>query len=309
MGPHRRHVVVAVLAGLALLVAGCGDSDSDEETSGGGQAKETITIGAFNFSESAILAAIYEGALENEGFTVTVRPNLGSREIVAPALERGEINLYPGYAATELEFFNNNAGEASPDAQATVAKLRSALEPKGVTALDPSPAVDSNAFAVTTETAAKYNLKKLSDLAPVAGQLVLGGPPECPTRPFCAAGLEKTYGIKFKEFKQLDAGGPLSKSALDNHDVDVALIFSSDGAIAAKGYVVLEDDKHLQNADNVVPVITTKVASDDARKVLNRVSAALTTEDLVTLNKRADLDKEDASVLADGWLKDHGFTK
>jgi osmoprotectant transport system substrate-binding protein len=308
MGSHRRQVVAALFVGLALLAAGCGD-DSDEETTGGGEAKETISIGAFNFSESAIIASIYEGALEAEGFTVTVRPNLGSREVVAPALERGEINLYPGYAATELEFFNKSAGEASPDAQATVEKLRTVLEPKGITALDPSPAVDSNAFAVTKETATKYNLKKLSDLAPVADELVLGGPPECPTRPFCAAGLEKTYGIKFKEFKQLDAGGPLSKSALDNHDVDVALIFSSDGAIAAKGYVVLEDDKKLQNADNVVPIMTAKSATDDARKVLNRVSAALTTEDLTALNKRADLDKEDPSVLADGWLKEHGFTK
>ena len=308
MGSHRRHVVGALLVVLALVVAGCGDDDSGEETAGG-QARDTITIGAFNFTESAILAAIYEGALEAQGFTVTVRPNLGNREVVAPALERGEINLYPGYAATELEFFNKSAGEATPDAQATVEKLRGHLEPKGLTALDPSPAIDANAFAVTRATAERYNLRKLSDLAPVANQLVLGGPPECPTRPFCALGLEQTYGIKFKEFKQLDAGGPLSKSALDNGDVDVALIFSSDGAIAAKGYVVLEDDKKLQNADNVVPIMTARSATDDVRSVLNRVSAALTTEDLTQMNKRAEIDKEDPSVLADGWLKEHGFTR
>ncbi|HEV3400900.1 MAG TPA: ABC transporter substrate-binding protein [Acidimicrobiales bacterium] len=307
MGSHRRHVVGALLVVLALVVAGCGDDD--EEETAGGQARDTITIGAFNFTESAILAAIYEGALEADGFTVTVRPNLGSREVVAPALERGEISLYPGYAATELEFFNKSAGEASPDAQATVEKLRGHLEPKGLTALDPSPAIDANAFAVTRETAQRYNLKTLSDVAAVANQLVLGGPPECPTRPFCALGLESTYGIKFKEFKQLDAGGPLSKSALDNGDVDVALIFSSDGAIAAKGYVVLEDDKKLQNADNVVPIMTARSATDDVRSVLNRVSAALTTEDLTQMNKRAELDKEDPSVLAEGWLKEHGFTR
>jgi osmoprotectant transport system substrate-binding protein len=308
MGSRRRHVVVALLAGLALLAAGCGDDDADE-TTGGGEARETITIGAFNFSESAILAAIYEGALEAEGFTVTVRPNLGSREVVAPALERGEINLYPGYAATELEFFNKGAGEASPDPQATVQRLRTHLEPKGITALDASPAIDANAFAVTRATAERYNLRKLSDLAPVAGQLVLGGPPECPTRPFCALGLEQTYGIKFREFKQLDAGGPLSKSALERGDVDVALIFSSDGAIPARGFVVLEDDKKLQNADNVVPIITTRAATDDVRRVLNRVSAALTTEELTQMNKRAELDKEDPSVLAEGWLRENGFTR
>ncbi|MDQ4069421.1 MAG: ABC transporter substrate-binding protein [Actinomycetota bacterium] len=288
-------------------MAGCGD-DSDEET-GGGQTADTITIGAFNFSESAILAAIYEGALEAQDHIVTVRPNLGNREVVAPALERGEINLYPGYAATELEFYNKGAGEASPDVEATVQRLRAVLEPKELTALEPSPAVDANAFAVTRETAQRYNLRTLSDLAPVAGDLVLGGPPECPTRPFCALGLEQTYGIRFKEFKQLDAGGPLSKAALEGGDVDVALIFSSDGAIAARNFVVLEDDKKLQNADNVVPIISTETATDDVRQVLNRVSAALTTEDLTEMNKRAEIDKEDPTLLAEEWLREHGFAR
>jgi osmoprotectant transport system substrate-binding protein len=266
-----------------------------------------VTIGGLNFSESSILASIYEGALKAEGIKVTVRPNLGSREIVAPALERGEIDLYPGYAATDLEFYNQGAGEATPDAQATVDKLRLRLTAKNITALEPSPAVNANAFAVTKATADRYSLKKLSDLAPVAGELRLGGPPECPTRPFCAAGLEKTYGIVFKEFKALDTGGPLSKTALEKGDVDVALIFSSDGAIPDKGFVVLEDDRNLQNADNVVPIIRTGALTDQARQVLNRVSAALTTDDLVQLNKRADVDKEDPEVLAKDWLKEHGF--
>ncbi|MFN2608509.1 MAG: ABC transporter substrate-binding protein [Acidimicrobiales bacterium] len=303
----HRHLVGTVAAGLALVAAGCGGS-AKTSTGVGGASKGTMTIGAFNFSESAILADMYEGALKKEGFTVTVRPNLGSREVVEPALERGDIQMYPGYAATELEFVNKAAGEASPDANATVAKLRARLEPKGITALDPSPALDANAFAVTKATAAKYNLTKLSDLAPVASQLVLGGPPECPTRPFCQAGLVKTYGLNFKDFKPLDAGGPLSKAALDDGTVQVALIFSSDGAIAAKGYVVLDDDKHLQNADNVVPVIKTASATAEARTVLNKVSAALTTADLAQLNKRADVDKEDPETLAADWLKQHGFT-
>jgi len=304
MGSHRRHVLGALVVGLALVVAGCGDSDGT-----GGDSKDTVTIGAFNFSESAILAGIYEGALEAEGFAVTVRSNLGNREVVYPALERDEIDLYPGYAATELEFVNKAAGEATPDAKATVEKLRERLAPKGLTALEPSEAIDANAFAVTKATADKFNLKKLSDLALVAGQLTLGGPPECPTRPFCQPGLEKTYGLTFKGFLPLDAGGPLTKTALDKGDIDVALIFSSDGAIPAKGYVVLEDDKKLQNADNVVPVIRDKAATEGARKALNRVSALLNTDDLAGLNKRADIDKEDPKVLADEWLKDHGFVK
>ncbi|HEX2191959.1 MAG TPA: ABC transporter substrate-binding protein [Acidimicrobiales bacterium] len=304
MRSRRSCAVVVAILGMALLAAGCGD---DDEEGTGGVPEEEVTIGALNFSENAILAAIYEGALRSEGVKVTVRPNLGSREIVAPALERGEIDMYPGYAATDLEFYNQGAGEATPDAQATVDKLRQRLVGKNITALEPSPAIDTNAFAVTKATADRYNLKKLSDLAPVAGELRLGGPPECPTRPFCAVGLERTYGIKFREFKALDAGGPLTKGALENGDVDVALIFSSDGAIPAKGFVVLEDDKQLQNADNVVPIIRTGAVTEKAREVLNRVSAALTTTDLAELNKRADVDKEDPEVLAKDWLREHGF--
>ncbi|MCA1683255.1 MAG: ABC transporter permease subunit [Actinobacteria bacterium] len=268
---------------------------------------QDLTIGGLNFSESTILADIYQGALKSKGFNVNVRPSLGSREVVAPALERGEIDLYPGYAATDLEFYNNSAGEATPDANATVAKLRERLAPKGLAALDPSPAVDMNAFAVTKATADKYKLTKLSDLAPIAGQLVLGGPPECPKRPFCQPGLEKTYGLKFKDFKALDAGGPLSKNALEKGDVDIALIFSSDGAIPAKGFVVLQDDKKLQNSDNIVPIIRSATVDTQARAVLNQVSAALTTDDLAALNKRADTDKEDPDVLAKEWLNSHGF--
>ncbi len=303
---RRTFAAVAAAVALSLVAAGCGDDG--EETTGGTEAR-AVTIGGFNFSESSILAAIYEGALRAEGIKVTVRPNLGSREIVAPALERGEIDLYPGYAATELEFYNQAAGEATPDVQATVDKLRQRLVPKNVTALEPSPAVDANAFAVSKATADRYRLKTLSDLAPVAGELRLGGPPECPSRPFCAAGLERVYGIRFKEFKPLDAGGPLSKAALEGGDVDVALIFSSDGAIAARNLVVLEDDKKLQTADNLIPAIRKDVLDDDIRRALNRVSSALTTAELIQLNKRADVDKEDPETLAREWLQQHGLAK
>jgi osmoprotectant transport system substrate-binding protein len=304
---RRPTVLAGVLVVLALVAAACGKSSKTSTSAG--QAKGTMTIGAFNFSESAILADIYAGALRNDGFTVNVRPNLGPREVVEPALERGEIDMYPGYAATELEFVNKGAGEATPDAAATVAKLNSRLSSKGLVALDPSPAVDQNAFAVTKATADKFKLKTLSDLAPIGDQLTLGGPPECPTRPFCQAGLESKYGIHFKAFKALDSGGPLSKNALANGDVDVALIFSSDGAIPARNFVVLQDDKKLQNADNVVPVLRQQAATPEAKSVLDKVSAALTTDDLAALNKRADVDKEDPDVLAQDWLSKHGFTK
>ena len=294
--------------GLSLIASACGSSGGGSPAATAAtSSKGTITVGGFGFSESAILTNIYGKALKGNGYTVNLRLNLGNREVVEPALEKGDIDLYPGYAATELEFLNKGKGEASPDPAATTTKLNSYLQPKGLVALTPSSAADQNAFAVTKATADKYKLKNLSDLATSGSQLTLGGPPECPTRPFCQAGLEKTYGFKFKAFKSLDAGGPLTKAALDKGDIDVGLIFSSDGAIAAKGYIVLTDDKHLQNADNVVPVGKAKALNGDATKVLNDISSKLTTEDLATMNKKADLDKQDPDQLAIDRLKSHGF--
>jgi osmoprotectant transport system substrate-binding protein len=254
---------------------------------------------------------MYAKALRGAGVRVTLRTGLGQREVYEPALERGGANsgidLVPEYVGTFLEFVNHDAGEASSDLQATVAKLRERLAPKGLTVLDPSPAADQNAFAVTKATADKDHLAKLSDLAPIASTLTLGAGPECPTRPFCLPGLEKTYGLKFKTFRVLDSGGPKTKDALAAGDIDVGLVFSSDGAVAARNFVVLDDDKRLQTVDNLAPAIRTAVATSTVRSALNRVSAALTTSDLVGLNKRADVDKQDPDALAAEWLKSKGI--
>jgi len=302
--PRRLAVPVVALLALAMGAAACGDGD---DSSGGSSAKGSLTIGAFNFTESAVLSELYAGALRSEGYTVTIRPNLGSREVVSPALERGELDLYIGYAATDLEHYNNAAGEASADARATAERLRSRLESRGLTALEPSPAVDQNAFAVTRATADRFGLRRLSDLAPVAGQLSLGGPPECPTRPFCAPGLESKYGIRFREFKAVGLGA-VANNALERGDVDVTLILSTDGGARARGFVILEDDRQLQNADNIIPVIRTQAATSEVRTILNRVSAALTTEELAELNRRVDDDKADPDAVARDWLRENGFT-
>jgi osmoprotectant transport system substrate-binding protein len=137
--------------------------------------------------------------------------------------------------------------------------------------------------------------------------MTLGGPPECPTRPFCQPGLEKTYGLQFKKFTALDAGGPLTKSALDSGAIDIGLVFSSDGSIPAKGYVVLQDDKHLQTADNIAPVIRDDKLTDKVRKALDSVSAALTSDKLAALNKQVDIDKADPAAVAQQFLKDNGL--
>ena len=230
-----------------------------------------------------------------------------SREVVSPAIENSQVDVYIGYAATDLEFYNKGAGEASGDVSATVAKLNSHLQTLNLEALNPSNTIDTNAFAVTKATADKYNLKTLSDLAKVSNQLVMGAGPECKTRPFCLPGLKATYGITFKDFKTLDTDGPLTRAAFANGSIQVGLVFSSDADLNSLGLVVLEDDKHLESADNVVPIIRTAVATDDVKRILNAISAKLTTTDLVALNAQVQLQHQDADVTTKAWLEQHNW--
>lgn len=299
----RSFGLLASVAVLAVAVAACGSTGGG----GGSTSKGTVTVAGFDFPESSILAQLYGQALEHDGYTVNYKLRLGKREVVGPAIKGGQIDLYPGYAATDLEYYNSAAGEASGDVNATVQKLNARLQPLGMEALTPSAAVDQNAFAVTKATAQKYNLSKLSDLAPIANQLVLGAGPECPTRPFCQPGLEKTYGLHFKAFKSLDTDGPATRAAFANGTIQVGLVFSSDSDLNKLGLVVLQDDKHLENADNVVPVIRTQVATDEVKKVLNKISAGLTTEQLVTLNGQVELQHQDADSVARAYLQQHNY--
>ncbi len=303
MNLKLRSALVAGVLGLALAATACGSSPS----SGSSTPKGTITVAGFKFSEGSVLAELYGQALQHDGYTINFKLNLGSREVVGPAIKSNQVDLYIGYAATDLEYYNNAAGEASGDVTATTAKLNSHLQPLGLQALAPSSAVDQNAFAVTNATATKYTLKTLSDLAPVSGQLVLGAGPECPQRPFCAPGLQRVYGIKFKSFKALDTDGPLTRAALKNNDIQVGLVFSSDADLTSLGLVVLQDDKHLENADNVVPIIRTPVATAEVKKVLNAVSAGLTTADLVNMNSQVELQHMDPDVVTKAYLQQHNY--
>jgi osmoprotectant transport system substrate-binding protein len=227
--------------------------------------------------------------------------------VISPAIQSGQIDVYPGYAATDLEFYNKSAGEASGDPAATTAKLNTHLQPLGLIALNPSAAVDQNAFAVTKATQAKYSLTKLSDLAPIGNQLVLGAGPECPTRPFCQPGLQKTYGINFKAFKALDTDGPLTRAAFANGSIQVGLVFSSDADLGQLGLVVLQDDKQLENADNVVPIIRQAVATDSVKTLLNSIDAKLTTADLVRMNSQVELLHQDADAVAKAYLQQNNY--
>lgn len=306
MRPIIRVAIAFLVA--ALVASACGGA-----TTGGGSGgtKPTVKVGSTNFYEQGILAELYAQVLENSGYTVERKLNLGNREIVQPALESGQIDLDAEYLATLLVFLDKNA-KASTDPKETAKALQTVLGAKKLTVLDFAAATDQNGFVVTKDTATKYGLKKLSDLAPVAGQLVLGGPAECPTRPFCAAGLKNTYGLTFKDFKPLDAGGPLTVAALEGKQVDVGLLFTSDPGIVAKGFVLLEDDKHLQLSDNIAPVVRDDLLGKDdgtIKRLLNSVSAKLTQEELNGLNKQVSVDKKDPKDVAREWLKKQGLIR
>ncbi len=290
---------LAGVAALLLAVAACGSSSAGT--------KATLYVAGFNFPESSVLAEIYGQALAHDGYTVNYSLLLGSRQIVAPAIEHAEVDIYPAYAASDLEFYNNHAGEATSDATATTAKLNARLQPLGLVALTPSPAVDKNAFAVTKALADQYHLTKISDLVPIASQLVLGAGPECPANAFCLPGLMRVYGLHFKEFKTLDTDGPATRAAFKNGSIQVGLVFTTDSDLESLGLVVLQDDMNLTAADNVVPILRQAVATDEVKSVLNAVSAKLTTADLIAMNMQTDLQHQDPDVVAKAWLEQHNY--
>ena len=297
IGKSRWQLLAA--SALAIVIAACGGTSSSS--------KGTIVVAGFNFPESSTLAQIYGQALAHDGYTITYKLNLGTRKVVAPALESGQIDLYPGYAASELEYYNNAAGEATGDPAATTTKLNTYLQKFNAVALTPSPAFDGNAYAVTKATAAKYNLKTLSDLTPIASQLVFGAGPECPTYKYCLPGLMSVYGLHFKQTLTLDTDGPATRAAFANGTIQVGLVFSSDADLEQLGLVVLQDDKHMIAADNVVPVIRTAKASDEAKNLLNRIDAKLNTADLLSMNAKVSLQHVDSDVVAKSYLESNNY--
>lgn len=297
----RNRFLGATIVALALVAAACG-SGEDADTEG-----PTIVVGSTNFGEQEILGEIFAQALENAGYPVETKFQLGTREVVNPALKSGEIDLMAEYTGTLLTF---EGGTSSTDSEQTHEDLIGVMEPQGVTVLDYAPAQDKNGFVVTQATADEYGFETVSDLADQNGNLVLGGPPECPDREFCLIGLQDVYGLEFESFQPLDVGGPLTVAALDGGEIDVGLLFTSDGVIAAKGYVLLEDDQNLQPAENIVPIIRTEILDQydsSLSELLNDVAAEITTAELSELNKRFSLDAEDADLLAKEWLADKGF--
>jgi osmoprotectant transport system substrate-binding protein len=271
--------------------------------------KPTIIIGSTNFEEQAIVANLYGDVLTKAGYPVTVEPAAGTRAIVVPAIKSGQIDLEADYAGSLVNFLNNGVSTPVADSLATaVPSLKKSLNPSGVTVLTPAPALDTNVFVVTKATASKYHLTTISSLKPVASKLVLGGPPECPTNAGCLPGLEKTYGLKFSSFKATDEAGPISVAALKNGEVQVVELFSSDGNVVSNNFVALKDNKDLEAADYITPVIRTSVDSTQVASAINKVSAKLTTAQISKLNLLVTgPQKEAPAAVAQTWLQQQGL--
>jgi osmoprotectant transport system substrate-binding protein len=302
--------LTAIAAGASLLVlAACGSSSNPTTPAGGGGGgssapTDTIVVGSANFQENVVLADIYAGALKAKGVKVTTKLNIGSRETYIPALKDGSIDLIPEYSGVLLQYYDKTAtAVSSADVLAALQKAVSAP----LTVLDQSQAEDKDAIVVTKATADKYSLKSIADLASVAGKLTLGGPPEFQTRADGIPGLKRVYNVTFKTYRKLDAGGPLTENGLKNGQIDAGDIFTTDPLIAKNGWVVLEDPKNLYTAQNVLPLINSTKASDTVKSVLNAVSAKLTTDDLVSLNEKVQLDKQDPNAVAMAWLTTAGL--
>jgi osmoprotectant transport system substrate-binding protein len=314
--------LLAGAGALALALSACGGGDGggdafteaegDGGSSGGGG--ETIVVGGATFTESSIMIEMYKALLEDGGYTVEVKP-VENRELYAPELESGSIDVVPEYAATMAEFLNldENGPDAEPvatgDVEETVEALRELAEPRGLEVLEPAEAANQNAFFVTEDFAGENDLASLSDLGALGEPVVLAGTQECPERPKCELGLEQTYGIEVTEDLPLGFGTPQNKQAVVDGEAQLGLSGTTDGTLEAQGLVVLEDDKQLQNADNLVPVVNAEgpAGSDEVAEILNGLSEVLTTDDLAELNRRVDEEREQAAEVAQSYLEEQGL--
>ncbi|MFE2976816.1 glycine betaine ABC transporter substrate-binding protein [Streptomyces sp. NPDC057718] len=312
--------VIGMVA-LAGSLAACGGDSLEQEKGGsdssaGDGKKGSLVVGSASFTESKVLAELYAQILGDAGYSTSVT-TVKNRELYEPSVEKGEIDVVPEYAATLAEFLNakvNGADEAqaepvaSGDVEATVSALKQLAEPLGLTVLPAGKAVDQNAFAVSKEFAEKNSLKTLSDLGKSKLKVKIAAGDECEVRPFCAPGLKKAYGIDVTGIDPTGVGTPVSKQAVRDGKAQLVLTTTTDAVL--DGLVFLEDDKKLQNADNVLPVLNTKDAGDpEIADALGKLTAALTTEDLAELNRKVDAERAKPADVAKEYLESKDLIK
>lgn len=318
-----RHAAAATMA-IGLLATACGSddggdsgsdtgSDSGTETTDGSEPAgdvpddgPTINVGSFGFNESVILAEIYAQVLDANGYPVETTLNIGTRELVFPELREGNINLLPEYAGSALSV--GFGGEPTSDLDATLTALASEFEPDGIEVLEAAPGEDKNVFVVTQAYADDNGLTTISDLADL-DSVSFTGPPECEERQTCYAGLVDVYGLDNLSF-EVEPEGATRVANLESGSVDMTLLFSTNPVIASSGLVPLEDDMGLIAAENIVPVVRGEVIEaygDDLVTLLNEVSALITTEVLIDLNSRVEIDAENPDDVAAAFLSESGL--
>jgi osmoprotectant transport system substrate-binding protein len=299
----RRRLALIGAASLALLTS-C--SSSHKAAAGGASATTTpsgkgqpaVIVGSANFPENEILADVYADALRAAGVQVTTKLDIGSREVYFKEMESGALNVFPEYNGALLSYLKPSA-TASSTADVDAA-LSSAL-PAGLQALQPSPAQDSDSVSVTAAFAAAHHLKSIGDLKAIESQVTIGAAPEFQTREEGLVGLQKLYGLTLK-FKALDEAGPLTIAALRDGTVQAADIYTTDPSVARYHFVALADPKHVFPAQNIIPIVNRNVATPTVVDTLNKVSAALTTADLVQLVNAVVNDHVDASTVASQFV-------
>jgi glycine betaine/choline ABC-type transport system substrate-binding protein len=320
----RMRALLALLAVLVLVftVAACGDDDDDDD---GGEASATlieenpdnngvqITVGSKNFTEQIILGEIYAQALEAAGYDVSTDLNLGDETVALKALEAGEIDGYPEYTSTALtSFFDFPPEDVSNDPQQAFEESQDEFENLGLVAYPPTPFSSANAVGLLTETADELGVTTISDLEGKSQDLTLYGSPECRQRIDCLVGLEENYGLRFKEFVPVDSG--LRYEVLDKGDADLSILFTTDAQLFVDPdtYTILEDDKGVLPAGNVLFVArqeTAEEAGEDFGATIESVQADLTLEVMQELNARVDIDREKEADVAHDYLVEFGYVE
>jgi osmoprotectant transport system substrate-binding protein len=310
---------------LALGVAACGGgSDTTGSTSEAGgeggaivsnpaNGKVSLTVGSKNFPESEITGEIYAQALEAAGYKVKTDLSLGSETVALKSLKAGEVSGYPEYTSTALEsLFGLEPEEVPADSEEAYEKAKAEFEKEGLTAFPPTPFSSANAVGTLKKTAEELGLKTVSDLKGQSEELTLYGSPECRQRSDCLAGLEQFYGLKFKKFTPVDIG--LRYTVLENGQADLSILFTTDPQLSAEAdkFVILEDDKKVFPAGNVIFVTDKKVAEEagpDYEKTIVAVQKGLTLSVMQELNARVELEKESAKQAASEYLKEAGYVE
>lgn len=322
----RARALLAALAALALAlgIAACGggsDSTSTEASEEGGSGaaitsnpengKVSLTVGSKNFPEQEILGEIYAQALSAAGYKVKSALNLGSETVALKAVKSGQISGYPEYASTALtSFFGLEPEEVPSDATEAWEKANEEFEKEGLEAFEPTPFASANAVGTLKKTAEKYGLENVSDLEGVSEKLSLYGSPECRQRIDCLAGLEKLYGLKFKSFTPVDIS--LRYTVLEKGQADLSILFTTDPQLSAEKdkFVILEDDKHVFPAGNIIFVTKRSVAEEagpDYEKTILQVQEGLTLKVMQELDARVELEKQTPKAAAKAYLESAGY--